>query len=466
MADRLEYSKTMKSFHRTVPRALTIAGSDSGGGAGIQGDLKTFAALRVHGMSAVTAITAQNTTQVRAVHDVPVDIIKAQIEAVIDDVGVDAAKTGMLHTTEIIQAVAEQLKRHRIPTVVDPVMIAKSGAQLLQETAIKSLREHLLPIATVVTPNVMEAEALANMKIRNLDDVKVAARRVAELGPRAVIVKGGHIPVDDKVVDTLYFEEAFQHFQAPYVRRETDHGTGCSFSAAITAELAKGSTIPNAVSVARRLISSAIRHGIEVGKGHGPVNPLSLLYRKAEKLEVLDDLNQAIALLEESKTFSRLIPESQSNIGMSLREPESSLDVAAIPGRIVKLGDRAKASASPKFGVSKHVAAAILTSMRFNPQIRAAVNIRYSPNIVKISERLGLTCSPYDRSLEPEDVKKQEGGSIPWGTEQAIKKASKVPDLIYHVGDYGKEPMAVVLGKSAREAAKTAIKIAEAFKEE
>jgi len=326
-------------FRKMVPRALTIAGSDSGGGAGIQADLKTFAALRVHGMTAITSITAQNTTEVKAVHDVPVSIVKAQIKAVIDDFGVNAAKTGMLHTTEIIRAVAEEIKQHQFVTVVDPVMIAKSGAKLLEDSAIRSLKEHLLPLATIVTPNAMEAEVLAQMEIHDLTDARKAAKKIAELGPHAVIVKGGHIPTIAKVVDTLYYEDRFQEFQAPRVKRETDHGTGCTFSAAITAELAKENTIPNAVGLARRLISSAILHGIQVGKGHGPVNPLSLLYREAEKLEVLDDLNQAIHLLEESSTFSRLIPESQSNIGMSLREPESSMDIAAVPGRIVKIGN-------------------------------------------------------------------------------------------------------------------------------
>jgi hydroxymethylpyrimidine/phosphomethylpyrimidine kinase len=307
----------------------------------------------------------------------------------------------------------------------------------------------------------MEAEALAQMKIRNLDSAKQAAKRISELGPRAVIVKGGHVPTVGRVVDTLYYENEFQEFQAPYVERDTDHGTGCSFSAAITAELAKGSQIPTAVAIARELISSAIRHGISVGKGHGPVNPLSLLYREAEKNEVLNDLNQAILQLEESRTFSRLIPESQSNIGMSLREPESLTDIAAVPGRIVKIGDQAKASASPRFGASKHVASAILTAMQFDPSKRAAINIRYDQKLSEACERLGLTSSSYDRSLEPEDVKGREGGTIPWGTEQAIRNVGKVPDVIYHLGDFGKEPMAVILGKSACQITRTALEIAE-----
>jgi hydroxymethylpyrimidine/phosphomethylpyrimidine kinase len=446
-----------------IARALTIAGSDSGGGAGIQADLKTFAALQVHGMSAITAITAQNTVQVTNVHDIPVDVVKAQIEAVIDDIGVDAAKTGMLHTSEIIRTVTEVLGRHSIPVVVDPVMVTKSGAKLLQENAIESLKNILIPTATVVTPNALEAEILAGMEIHNPAEAKHAAKRIAELGPRAVIVKGGHIPSETKVVDTLYFEGAYHEYGAEHVSRNTDHGTGCSFSAAITAELAKGRTIPEAVNVARNLITSAIRHGIKVGKGHGPVNPMSQLYRKAEKFEVLSNLRKAIGMLEANSLSYRLIPESQSNIAMSLREPESLLDVAAVAGRIVKIGSCVKASAAPEFGASRHVASAIIAAMRYDATKRSAMNVVYVPDLLKVCKALGLTVSHYDRSQEPRDVKEKEGGTIPWGTEQAIMRINRVPDVVYHTGDYGKEPMAAVFGKSAVEVAETALKIAEAL---
>jgi hydroxymethylpyrimidine/phosphomethylpyrimidine kinase len=454
---------TTAARQATIARALTIAGSDSGGGAGIQADLKTFAALRVHGMSAITAITAQNTIELRAVQDVPVDVIKAQIEAVIYDIGVDAAKTGMLHTSEIIRAVVEEIKDRRIPLVVDPVMIAKSGAKLLEDKAIKSLREELLPISTVVTPNAKEAEVLSQMTINGPSDARAAAKKIAELGPRAVVVKGGHMPADGKVIDTLYFEGSFAEYSAPFIDRSTDHGTGCSFSAAIAAELAKGQPIPEAVGVARDLISSAIRHGFEVGIGHGPVNPMSTLYRNAERMEVLDDLRQAIQMLEESITFYRLIPESQSNIAMSLREPESLLDVAAVPGRIVKLGKRVKASAAPEFDVSRHVASAILVAIQYDPSIRAAMNVAYTPTIVRVAQDLGLAISYYERAKEPDDVKNKEGATIPWGTEQAIKRIQRVPNLLYHTGDYGKEPMCAILGKSALEVARTGLRIAAAL---
>ena len=448
---------------RRYPVALTIAGSDSCGGAGIQADLKTFAALGVHGMSAITAITAQNTVEVRAVHDVPVEIIKAQIETVLDDIGVDAAKTGMLHTSEIIKAVAEQLHGHRVPSVVDPVMVAKSGAKLLQDSALAALREHLLPIATVVTPNAREAEVLAQIEVHSLDDAKSAAKRIADFGPRAVVVKGGHTPHKNGVTDVLYFEETFREFTAPFLDSTTDHGTGCSFSAAIAAELAKRRTIPEAVDSARNLITTAIRHGIRVGKGHGPVNPLSALYRDAEKFKVLEELRESLRTLEENESISRLIPESQSNLAMSLSEPESPLDVAAVPGRIVKIGKGVKSSAPPQFGASRHVAAAIMTALRFDSSIRAGMNIAYSSHLIETCERLGLTVSYYDRAEEPPDIKTTEGGSIPWGTEQAIKRIQRVPEIIYHKGDYGKEPMGLILGKSASEVAKTALRIAKAL---
>ena len=459
----LHHSNSSALPSRRYPTALTIAGSDSCGGAGIQADLKTFAALGVHGMSAITAITAQNTVEVRAVHDVPVEIIKAQLEAVLDDIGVDAAKTGMLHTSEIIKAVAEQLHGHGVLTVVDPVMVAKSGAKLLQDNALDALKEHLLPIATVVTPNAREAEVLARVEVHSLDDAKSAAKRIADFGPRAVVVKGGHIPHKNEVTDVLYFEDTYREYTAPFLDSTTDHGTGCSFSAAIAAELAKGRTIPEAVDSARKLITSAIRHGIRVGKGHGPVNPMSTLHRDAEKFKVLQDLSESLLTLEGDESISRLIPESQSNLAMSISEPESPLDVAAVPGRIVKISKGVKSSAAPEFGASRHVAAAIMTALRFDPSIRAGMNIAYSSHVIQTCERLGLTVSYYDRAEEPADIKATEGGSIPWGTEQAIKRIQRVPDIIYHKGDYGKEPMALILGMSASEVGRTALQIAKAL---
>jgi len=442
-----------------IPRALTIAGSDSGGGAGIQADLKTFAALGVHGMSALASVTAQNTLRVKGVHDIPPEIVRAQIEAVAEDIGVDAAKTGMLHSSKIIEAVAEEIKKYGFPTVVDPVMVAKSGAVLLEPEAVETMKKRLLPLARVVTPNAPEAEALSGLKISSLDDAVAATKKISSLGPKAVVVKGGHIQ-GSMVVDTLYIDGAVRRFEAERVSSDATHGTGCSFSAAIAAEIAKGREISEAVASAKNLVTDAIRFGLKLGKGHGPVNPLASLYGEAERCWVIENISEAVSILEADLDFYRLIPESQTNLAMALSYAAGAEDVAAIPGRIVRIGGRAQASAPPRFGASRHVAATVLTARRYDPEIRAAINIRFSEEILKACDRLKLTVSSYDRAKEPDEVKFAEGRSTSWGAEQAIKAAGRVPDIVYHRGGWGKEPMVTILGRTATAVAETAKKLA------
>lgn len=444
-----------------MARALTIAGSDSGGGAGIQADLKTFAALGVHGMSAITAITAQNTTGVVAIQEVDAKIVRAQIEAVVEDIGVDAAKTGMLYSSKIIEAVAEEVEEHGFPVVVDPVMVAKSGAPLLKKEAVKALAEKLIPLAAVVTPNAMEAEALSGVKVESLEGAKESAKEIAKLGAAAVVVKGGHVNTGDKVYDVLYHDGKFKIYEGDRLPAKSTHGTGCVFSSAITAELAKGKTIEEAVKEARKFVADAIRFGLPLGRGVGPVDPTASLHNEAEKYNVLMAVKEAIKILEENPKVACLIPESQSNIGMALRRPSSASDVAAVPGRIVRLRDGVKASAHPEFGASRHVANTILTAMKHDPAVRSAMNIRYSKELVDLCKSLGMTVSFYDRKLEPPEIKKKEGMTTVWGTEEAIKKAGRVPDVIYHEGDYGKEPMIIILGRDAVEVARKVVKLSE-----
>ena len=253
---------------------MTIAGSDSGGGAGIQADLKTFAALGVYGSSAITAVTAQNTVGVRAIHDVPVDVIAAQIDAVLEDIGADAVKTGMLSSPEIIETVAGRLRAHGVTAlVVDPVMVAKSGDRLLREDAIRALCELLLPLAAVVTPNAPEAGVLSGVDVTDVESAREAARRIAALGPRLVIVKGGHLEGDTS--DDLVFDGArFETLSGRRIATRHTHGTGCTFSAAIAAYLARGLAPLDAVREARVYLQGAIEHAEPLGSGHGPVNHL------------------------------------------------------------------------------------------------------------------------------------------------------------------------------------------------
>lgn len=258
----------------TTPlRLLTIAGSDSGGGAGIQADLKTFAAHGAYGMSVVTAITAQNTREVTAVHEVPPEIVAAQIDAVISDIGVDAVKIGMLSSVAILEAVAGQLERHRPPWVVlDPVMIAKSGDALISAEATDRLSATLLPLATLVTPNLPETERLVGHPVGSDDERRAAARQLAQRGP-AVLIKGGH-DHGDEVTDLLFDGREFHSWTHPRIKTSSTHGTGCTLSSAIACRLARGDNLVTAVRGAIEYLQGAIRAAYPLGGGHGPVNHL------------------------------------------------------------------------------------------------------------------------------------------------------------------------------------------------
>jgi hydroxymethylpyrimidine/phosphomethylpyrimidine kinase len=254
-----------------MKRALTIAGSDSGGGAGIQADLKTFAALGVYGTSAITAVTAQNTRGVSGVHVLPAEFVTLQIEAVASDIGCDAVKTGMLATSAIVEAVAAAIESLELPNVVvDPVMIAKGGDRLLDEDAVHAIRARLVRHARVITPNIPEAEVLSGVRIRSLEDMRKAAAGLLKLGPKAVIVKGGHLE-GERAVDLLVDYRGERSFAARRLNVRHTHGTGCTFAAALTARLALGDSLDAAAAAAKEYVTAAMQHGVNVGGGHQPL---------------------------------------------------------------------------------------------------------------------------------------------------------------------------------------------------
>ncbi|NIQ40379.1 MAG: bifunctional hydroxymethylpyrimidine kinase/phosphomethylpyrimidine kinase [Proteobacteria bacterium] len=445
-----------------MKRILTIAGSDSGGGAGIQADLKAITVLGGYGMSVITALTAQNTVGVQAILDLPLDFIEKQIDSVVSDIGVDAVKTGMLSSSEVVTLVARKIREHGLKRVViDPVMVTKSGAPLLKEEGQRTLREELIPLASVVTPNLPEATVLSGFNVDNRETMRRAAMKIHDMGARNVVIKGGHLT--GEVVDILFDGRDFHEFPSLRIPTKNTHGTGCTFASAIATELAKGTSVRESVRHAKALIISAIRFSLSLGKGHGPTNPYAHIAREADRFRVVERLKGALEKLR-SKHIGRLIPEVQSNLGFALPYAESSEDVAAFPGRIARLGDSIATVSGPEFGASTHVGRIILTLMRRNPEFRSVMNIRFSEEIVSACDAVGLQVRSFDRADEPKHIKEREGSSLEWGTELVLKDGI-VPDVIFDRGDVGKEPMVRVIGKNPEEVVRKILKIQKYLRE-
>lgn len=446
-----------------IPRVLTIAGSDSGGGAGIQADLKTITVLGGFGMSVITALTAQNTLGVQAIHEVPPGFIEAQFDAVASDIGIDAAKIGMISSTPAMHAVATGIRRHGIENLVlDPVMRAKGGAPLIREDAVRTLIEELLPLACIVTPNVPEAEVLAGMEIRTPDEVREAARRIHALGSRYVVIKGGHIKGD--ATDLLFDGQDFRDYTSPRIDTPDTHGTGCTFSAAIATGLAQGLSVEEAVARAKEYVTTAIRFSLRIGVGNGPTNHGAFLLRESARYGCIRELKIAVEKLKQARC-GNIIPEIQSNLGYALPYAQTPDDVAAVPGRIVRVGERVETLHDPEFGASSHVARVILTAMRADPGRRSAMALAFSEDIVRICRQAGWKVASFSRDDEPQDIRAREGSSLEWGTGRAIEEAGAVPDVIFDRGSMGKEPIVRVLGSTPGEVADKALYVSEKLKE-
>lgn len=431
--------------------ALSIAGSDSGAGAGIQADLKTFSALGVYGCTAITAITAQNTRRVADIFEVSPTMVEQQIGSVMTDMPPDAIKIGMVYSRQTIDAVHRSLKRTKVPVVLDPILAAGTGAKLLRDDAFDSFVSKLVPMCTLVTPNRIEAERLAGIRIKTESDGIEAAKKIRRLGAENVIVKGGHFgtsTVTDLLLDS---KERLIKITNPRIKIEESHGSGCNFSSAVTAYLAKDAKLEEACRMANEYVHIAIKNAFRVGRGLPVTNPLSAIYRDASRYQVLAELQKGVEQISTLDGFCRLIPETQTNFVYALPDAADISEVAGVRGRIVRIGNAAVPASYIEFGASRHMASAIIGYMRVNPSIRSVINVRFNDELVRICRNL-FSVSSYDRSKEPGDVKKKEGSSVTWGTMQALSKNPKA-DVIYHRGDIGKEPMITVFGKNPSEVA-------------
>jgi len=430
--------------------AMTIAGVDPGGGAGVAADLKTFAALGVHGTCIITSVTAQNTQGVLNSFDIPTGFIKEQFDAVASDIKIDCVKTGMLSSPAIVRTVAGLIKKERLPLVIDPVMAAEAGGTLLENEAVEVLIDELLPMCAVITPNVSEAQRLSGMKINDISDARKAARIISELGAKAVIVTGGHL----KGTDILYSNGEFIQIEGRLIKGGT-HGSGCTHSAVITAELSRGTALIEAAHRAKEFVEQAITLSFNIGKGAAPVNQIGHTLSDARRYGVIKNLEEALDVIKKSRGFSNLIPEVGCNIAMGITNASSIQDVAAVSGRIVRLKNEPHAVGCVAFGASSHIARIVLTAMQYDNSMRAAMNIRYSEDALAVCEDLGFCIASFRREDEPEGVSTME-----WGVSDAIRREGKVPDVIFDKGSVGKEAMIRLIGRDALEAAQKATKIA------
>lgn len=455
---------------------LTIAGSDSGGGAGIQEDLKVFTLLGAYGASVITALTAQNTLGVHGVLPIPPEFVKAQLDAVLSDIRPQAIKLGMLAKAEIIEVVANALKRHAFNgiLVIDPVMVAKGGHSLLASEAVSAMIQHLFPLADVITPNVEEASALLNQPIRNKQEAIDAALRLkgmlkdaaspAYRSPlKMVVLKGGHLSGEEAIDLLCCYNGKMQEYSLPRQHSKNTHGTGCTFSAALTTYLAQGKPVQEAVYSAKVLTNKAIFASFDLGAGIGPTNPLYLLQNIQARYQVLEELEKAWRFLQGFECRD-IVPEIQTNLGYAIPYPELSwpqgaMDVAAFPGRIVGYEKGVARISPPRFGASSHVARIILTAMHFDGTQRSAMAVRYRPEFLQNAQRFDYKIAQFSRTNEPEESRNREGSSLIWGVTEAVRSIGLVPDLIYDLGDVGKEPVIRVLGKDPMEVVKKALRI-------
>ncbi len=444
---------------------LIIAGSDPGAGAGLQQDLKTATLLGVYGLTVVTALTVQNSQGVQAVHPVVPEVVEAQLDAILRDFPVDAVKIGMLGTGANGKVTAQRLRdMAEMPAVIlDPVLAAGRGGALLDEEGVAVLKQELFPQTYILTPNVPEASRLTGIAIETPEHLEEAARRLQALGPTWVLAKGGHLPGDP--VDVLTDGKNAYHLAGPRLKAPHNHGSGCLLATALAAHLAQGLAVPEAVNQAREMVVASLRHGLPLGQGVGPVNPYAPFARERARHAVLEELQAAAARLVR-EDLSPLIPEVMSNLGYALPYPEGPEHVAAFPGRILKTPQGTLAPSPPAFGASRHIARVILTAMEFQPQLRAALNIRYVEGIETIAPLLHLRLATFDRAHEPPEVKAQEGGTLAWGVAsvlQELKSWEQPPDLIGDRGEVGKEPMLRILGEDPMRVAEKALALKNAL---
>ncbi|UCH72294.1 MAG: bifunctional hydroxymethylpyrimidine kinase/phosphomethylpyrimidine kinase [Thermoplasmatales archaeon] len=442
--------------------AMSIAGSDPSGGAGLQADLKVFNFLGVYGITVTTCVTVQNTKKVKNLYKIPVKIIEEQIDTLLEDVKPDVVKTGMLYDEEIVKSIAKKIEQYKMKVVVDPVMVATSGDSLSRGDFINSIKKEILPKAHIITPNIEEASKIIGKEISNQDDMEKSCEDICKMGPEYVLIKGGHLE-DENSYDVLFDGKKHTVFSLPRIVDKNPHGSGCTLSALITGYLALGDTTEKAVKKSKYVLWNMINRSCRIGNvldilnyRRNTVGREFFLFPSEIYFNVLQELEAAVDKLL-SLVQNEHIPEVGMNIGYALPSAKKPKEVCAIDGRIIKSGKKPLMCGFLDFGASKHITSVILTAMNFDSNIRCAMNVKYSEENIEKCKQAGFEIGSFDRKYEPNNAK----STMEWGICQVTEKMGHVPDVIYDLGGIGKEPMIRLLGKKPEDVVNKMVKMSK-----
>ncbi len=418
---------------------LSIGGSDPSSGAGIQSDVKTFTTLNAHCLTVITAITSQNTSSFGMIEPVSQKILKNQLDSIMSDFKIDGIKIGMVYNSQIIKTLYQKLKKLKIPIVVDPVIKSTTGGILIKKSAINDFQKYIIPLATVITPNKFEAEILSKTKINEKNTPEKIAKILQKMGAKNVVITGIQTK-NNQISDFIQEKQDKYHISSDKISK-INHGSGCNYSAAMIFALANKKNIKESVKFAKEFTYNSIKNAKKFGKGIAITDI-------QDNINV--ELTHAISEFIEIKNIYKNIPECQTNFVYSKQKPKSTKDILGISGRIVKTGGKVTVAGNLMYGGSKHVATALLIMNKKFPEICSAINLKYQNQTISKIKKSKLLVSSYDRNQEPKSNKFKKS-TIEWGINSAIKNSTKVLDIIYHKGDFGKEPMIIVFGKTPKD---------------
>ena len=421
---------------------LSIGGSDTSSGAGIQSDIKMFSNNGFYPFTVITAITSQNTKKITSIEPVSMRSLESQMESVLSDFHIDAAKIGMVFNSQNIKTIHSKLKNSKFPIVVDPIIKSTTGRLLLKKNALSDYRKMIIPLADVITPNRYESKVLTGFS-----DAKKAAKKIQTMGAKNVIITG-FTESNNKISDYI-LEPNNQYKISGKKIQIINHGSGCDYSASMTQSLAKGLTVSKSVRIAKKFVYQSIKNSISIGKG------INITHQEIPK--DTKNLLYAIDELKQIKNIHKVIPECQTNFVLAKTNPKTINDVLGISGRLVKAGKEIITAGELAYGGSQHVASAVIQINKKFPEILSCINIKYNTKIISKAKKLGFVVLSYDRTKEPTKVKRQENSSIIWGMSSILK--TKCPDLVYHKGDFGKEAMILIFGQTPNDVIKKVSKL-------